>query len=236
MKMEKLLVMRDKTVILRLLIKDLTKLLVVDIMFKVIIMQIYIDYENVGSNGLIGIEKLNEDDSVRVYYSNNSNVSIEIVKRIVRTKAKILFYKLPDPVKQLNLNNALDIILLSDISRTLSNNSKVDSITIISNDNGFDKVLADYNNSFNCKFLRRATIEESLDNSAVSIETKTDLELLFVNELSKYKSEEKQIISIISTSKSRCEINEKICKSYSRDVSRLIMKSIKPLIKVLPGQ
>ena len=48
MKMEKLLVMRDKTVILRLLIKDLTKLLVVDIMFKVIIMQFYLFVKDIG--------------------------------------------------------------------------------------------------------------------------------------------------------------------------------------------
>ena len=46
--MEKLLVMRDKTVILRLLIKDLTRLLVVDIMFKVIIMQFYLFVKDIG--------------------------------------------------------------------------------------------------------------------------------------------------------------------------------------------
>jgi len=46
--MEKLLFMRDKTVILRLLIKDLTKLLVVDIMFKVIIMQFYLFVKDIG--------------------------------------------------------------------------------------------------------------------------------------------------------------------------------------------
>ena len=46
--MEKLLVMRDKTVILRLLIKDLTKLLVVDIMSKVIIMQFYLFVKDIG--------------------------------------------------------------------------------------------------------------------------------------------------------------------------------------------
>ena len=46
--MEKLLVMRDKTVILRFLIKDLTKLLVVDIMFKVIIMQFYLFVKDIG--------------------------------------------------------------------------------------------------------------------------------------------------------------------------------------------
>ena len=48
MKTEKLLVMRDKTVILRLLIKDLTKLLVVDIMSKVIIMQFYLFVKDIG--------------------------------------------------------------------------------------------------------------------------------------------------------------------------------------------
>jgi len=48
LKMEKLLVMRDKTVILRLLIKDLTRLLVVDIMFKVIIMQFYLFVKDIG--------------------------------------------------------------------------------------------------------------------------------------------------------------------------------------------
>ena len=46
--MEKLLVMHDKTVILRLLIKDLTKLLVVDIMSKVIIMQFYLFVKDIG--------------------------------------------------------------------------------------------------------------------------------------------------------------------------------------------
>lgn len=40
------------------------------------------------------------------------------VENIIHSPAKIQFIKLPDSLKKMNLTNALDIILMTDVSRT----------------------------------------------------------------------------------------------------------------------
>ena len=107
-------------------------------------MRFYIDFENIGSIGLVGIESLTENDCVRIYYSNNPNINMHTVENMMHSLAKIQFVKLPDSLKMMNLSNALDIVLLTDISRiaaTLGSNYAV----VISNDKGYDSVISELN-------------------------------------------------------------------------------------------
>ena len=117
-------------------------------------MRFYIDFENVGCAGLIGIESLTNNDCVRIYYSNNPNVDMNTVENILHSSAKIQFIKLPDSLKMMNLSNALDIVLLTDISRiaaTLGSNYAM----VISNDKGYDAVISELNQTNKTKNVLR---------------------------------------------------------------------------------
>lgn len=65
-------------------------------------MRFYVDYENVGSNGLCGAEHLNENDVLRIYYSNDPSIGMHIVKEIIQSKVKVQFYKMSDKIKSMN--------------------------------------------------------------------------------------------------------------------------------------
>ena len=63
-------------------------------------MRYYVDFENLGTAGLVGIENLTENDCVRIYYSNNPNVNMETVINIKKSVSKIQFLKLCDSLKK----------------------------------------------------------------------------------------------------------------------------------------
>ena len=52
-------------------------------------MRFYIDFENIGSIGLVGIESLTENDCVRIYYSNNPNINMHTVENMMHSPATI---------------------------------------------------------------------------------------------------------------------------------------------------
>ena len=81
---------------------------------------------------------LKADDAVIIYYSNNPNLSMETVQKMIQSKAKIEFQKLSDEIKNMNLKNALDIIILNDIARWISTNNSTEIAFITTNDCGYD--------------------------------------------------------------------------------------------------
>ena len=71
----------------------------------------YVDYENVGVNGLNGIAKLSETDNVFIYYSEeHSTMTIGTHRRINQSQANIQFVLINMPIK-----NAIDCKILFDI-------------------------------------------------------------------------------------------------------------------------
>ncbi len=206
-------------------------------------MHYYVDFENVGTAGLAGIEQLTENDCVRIYYSNNPNVNMETVIQIKKSVAKIQFLKLYDSLKKMNISNALDIVIVTDISNTLSELSDC-FCSVISNDKGYDNVIVELNGkNKNKTVFRAATIAEAMKKCEVSNSTsandsvidETALENLFKNELLGYQSKKSQIIQIVKSSKSRVEVNNNIGKFLSGVDQKEIMKQLKPIIKNLPG-
>ncbi|MBO5163481.1 MAG: hypothetical protein J6B75_03445 [Ruminococcus sp.] len=205
-------------------------------------MRFYIDFENVGVSGLVGIDALTDTDSVRIYYSNNPNVDMQTVENIVHSSAKIQFIKLPDTLKMMNLSNALDIVLLSDISRiaaSLGSNYAV----VISYDKGFDAVISELNTTNKLdQIIRSDSIKSALiqcSKKSTPVSNKVDavaLNLLFSRSLSKYVQHKDKIIKIVQTSKTRCEINNKVNQTFDCNQAKIIMSSLKPIIKCLPGQ
>ena len=210
-------------------------------------MLFFIDFENVGCAGLVGIESLTENDCVRIYYSNDPNVDMHSVQRIVHSKAKKQFIKLPDPIKMMNLANALDIVILTDISRMASQLSSDHTVSnyaiVVSNDKGYDPVISELNNTNHINNIVRVNSIASFPvpvpankGTASAVVDYSALDRSFTQTLSKYKQYKDKIVKIVKSSKTRCEINNRVNQSFDNVQSRAIMEALKPLIKGLPGQ
>ena len=205
-------------------------------------MRFFVDYENVGSTGLMGIESLTENDCVRIYYSNDPNVDMDTVVNMVHSaaKKKIQFIKLPDSLKKMNLPNALDIVLLTDISRIAASLGKAPAV-VISNDKGYDPVISEISSTNKTNsILRLDSIRSMLcfkdqQNESIGVDHNA-LKLLFDGSLKKYAADKNKIVDIVKTSKTRCEINNRINSSFDSEGAKEIMGALKPVIKTLPGQ
>ena len=101
---------------------------------------ILVDYENVCStNGLKGIEYLNEKDTLTIFYSkSNEKIRSEYIDAIEKSGSEFKIRKLLNPGK-----NALDFYIASECGFISQNGEN--QIAIISNDKGFHAV-SDYFN------------------------------------------------------------------------------------------
>ena len=121
-----------------------------------------IDFENVKSNGLIGLELLNENDKVIILYSDKSDtISFEMHKKILESKADIQYFKV-----RVGLKNALDFQLATLLGYLVAKGDN-SHIFIISNDKGFDRLHdfwnGNYINTENCIVYRTQTIAKAVD-------------------------------------------------------------------------
>ena len=207
-------------------------------------MRFYVDFENVSGAGLRGVEKLKAGDTVIIYYSNNPSVSLEIVKKLLQSKAEIYFQKLSNEIKSMNFRNALDIVILNDISRV----SKHQSIAIVSKDSGYDSMIKKF--LFEGKDIQRIssisklseepqTKKETEDSSQ---ENNSEINFQEVSALfheggalASFHSSRNKIIGLIKKCKTRSEINCQLSKNFQGDTGK-IMKALKPYIKHLPGE
>lgn len=106
-----------------------------------------VDYENVYIEGLQGIERLNEEDSVYIFYTQNRcGLTFGLYQQLISCKAEIhlnevaMSLKNHEPVK-----NALDIQLMMFVGYVIGK-KKSDKIYIISKDNDFRLGLEFYRN------------------------------------------------------------------------------------------
>ena len=92
-----------------------------------------IDFENVKSKGLTGIDQLEADDTVIIMYSENSDtISFEMHRKVMTCKADIEYFKV-----HVGGKNALDFQLSSLLGYIVARGEH-SHIFIISNDRGFD--------------------------------------------------------------------------------------------------
>lgn len=94
-----------------------------------------VDFENVNSKGLTGIENLNQEDRVIILYSENSDtISFEMHKKVLESKADIRYFKV-----KVGGKNALDFQLATLLGYLVSKGDST-HIFIVSNDKGFDRL------------------------------------------------------------------------------------------------
>lgn len=120
-----------------------------------------IDFENVKSNGLTGIELLNENDKVIILYSDKSDtISFDMHKKILESKSDIQYVKV-----RVGSKNALDFQLATLLGYLVAKNEN-SHIFIISNDRGFDRLHDFWNenemNTHNCVVYRTQNIQKAV--------------------------------------------------------------------------
>jgi len=108
------------------------------------VMRIFlIDFENVHSEGLTGVDSLSENDEVVIFYSNNADsISFEMMHKLMFSKAKLSYYKV-----RRGGRNALDFQMASYLGYLVNACAVAErpmnevEFFLISRDNGFDFVI-----------------------------------------------------------------------------------------------
>jgi hypothetical protein len=113
-----------------------------------------IDYENVHKNGLVGIQKLPDNDTVVVFVGNNINdMPVETVMLILDSSAQVKIEKMKKTA-----NNYLDFQLATCLGGLITSGGDKEFF-IISNDRDFEAVI-DYwkRNKTNIRIEQRSAI------------------------------------------------------------------------------
>lgn len=94
----------------------------------------YIDYENVHNEGLKGVQKLQQDDKLHLFYSIKADtLKIDVVRQLMECPATICFDKIVNGVE-----NALDFQLITAL---MCNYGAEEKYYIISRDKGYDAAI-----------------------------------------------------------------------------------------------
>ena len=94
----------------------------------------YIDYENVQNEGLKGVQKLQQEDKLHLFYSIKADtLKIDVVRQLMECPATICFDKIVNGVE-----NALDFQLITAL---MCNYSAEEKYYIISRDKGYDAAI-----------------------------------------------------------------------------------------------
>ena len=94
----------------------------------------YIDYENVHNEGLKGVQNLQQEDKLHLFYSIKADtLKIDVVRQLMECPATICFDKIVNGVE-----NALDFQLITAL---MCNYSAEEKYYIISRDKGYDAAI-----------------------------------------------------------------------------------------------
>ncbi len=99
-----------------------------------------IDFENVKSRGMEGVDLLTEEDTVCIFYSDNADsMTFDLHQKLNETKAKIIYHKVAVGTK-----NALDFQLATYLGYLICEQQKEDihpNYFIVTKDNGFYSLM-----------------------------------------------------------------------------------------------
>lgn len=99
-----------------------------------------IDFENVKSRGMEGVELLSEEDTVCIFYSDNADsMTFDLHQKLNETKAEIMYHKVAVGTK-----NALDFQLATYLGYLICEKQQEGihpNYFIVTKDNGFNSLL-----------------------------------------------------------------------------------------------
>lgn len=127
----------------------------------------FIDFENVHSDGLNGIEAIETGSDVRVLYSDNcKNISLEVLEKATKNQVVL------SACKTMVGKNALDFQLATLLGYVIgSNKENNDEFIIVSKDTGFDAVVEFWKQQ-NIKITRICSLDEKAEDTPIKKETK----------------------------------------------------------------
>lgn len=173
----------------------------------------FIDYENVRWEGLKGIEDLDRDNYVYIFYTVNSNtLTFEAMNNINKSQAYVAKIKVEAGSK-----NALDFQLSSFLGYKINGNTE-DQFIIVSKDKGF-KPVKDFWERSNIRVLQKISIQDSFPS-----DEENELDAV----LNQYPAEVKHALL---TSTSKVEFNNNLVKLYGSEKGGQTYQSLKKYIK-----
>ena len=188
-----------------------------------------VDYENVHESGLVGLNKLDKNAEVHIFYSKNANkLNFDLLNKILKTSATIVTTKIEATTK-----NALDFIL-TFCAAELSLKHPDSEIYIVSKDQGYD-CLSQFT-----EIHRKIVLNRILNlNGDNSVGQKNDLQKQVADALKNIKLDNVNkgdlinvIVDLILNYKTKSAINNNVNK-YLKDgaSTKIVCKAIKPLLK-----
>ena len=180
-----------------------------------------IDYENVNSIGLNGIDLLTKDDRVYLFYSENANsINIDIMNIIVKGNYSFKNFKLNKSDK-----NALDFQLVLFLGTMIKSKKSSTNFYIISHDNGYQSAIDFAKEQFNVDIKKFDSIYNAINNIVVPplvlqplLEVKVD-----TPNLTKQQQREK----IESILKSNSTLKSKLVENQFKQISAILVDETK---------
>lgn len=187
-------------------------------------MAIYlIDFENVHSDGLKGIEQLERKDECYIFYSEHAGVlTFNMHKKITESRAKIYYVE-----AQVGMKNALDFQLVSYLGYMLREKPE-ETYCIISNDKAFELVSKFWQEKG--VSVTSAVALDKAANAAHYSKISNELEKLLPD-----RNEREFVEKCISELSTKSGINNRIVKKYGTTRAGEIYKLIKPLLSDKKG-
>ncbi len=180
-----------------------------------------VDFENVSNDGLKGLDDLQEQDGLIIFYSDKtSKLTFGMHKKLEKLKARKEYISIDGGSK-----NSLDFQLSTYLGYLVSADADAE-FAIISKDTGYDAVVKFWKKR-NVAIVRANDIALSTPNTEnTNSPEKQDLKTVIAT-LGENSGEIKEIIK---TNKTKQAINNALVKKYRSEKAGVIYKKIKPYI------
>lgn len=195
-------------------------------------MSVYlIDYENIKSEGMNGIDELTKDDVVCLFYSENANtMTFRMHRKINDCRADFRFQDVGVGSK-----NALDFQLATYLGYVIAENDaneQTEQYYIVSKDKGYQSV---------CRFWsdRGYMVSMAADLTGTSAEDERESLLRSVESVIGDAETASKIVTIIQRYKTKQGINNALMRAFQSQDNKLsseYYKAIKPFIKNKKGK
>lgn len=181
-----------------------------------------IDYENVGVPGLDGLTKLNENDIIYIFYSENADrLTFGLHKRLSESKAQIVYMKIGVGSK-----NALDFQLASFLGYLIAEKPE-SKFYIVSKDKGFECLSTFWEKrkmKVDCVIsLTGKNIEEEINDLELSLKNVVDPKYL------------KMVTAFLQKYKTKQGVNNALVKELGTTKAGEIYKLLKPYMNDKKG-
>lgn len=198
-----------------------------------------VDFENVRSEGLFGIENLTTDDEVFIFYSENAGtLTFDVHQRIINSSANIYYVEVKTGTK-----NALDFQLVSYLGYMLREKPDI-PYRIISKDRGFEVVVKFWQDKGVDleltqgieKTAQKKPVLKSSAQAEISAEQSDNQDVReFLLKILEDEAEREFVEKCIRELTTKSGINNRIAKKYGTTRAGEIYRLIKPLLKDKKG-